>query len=382
MKDLFNKNKSKPTAQSDIESQEQDKSRKGFLGKFSKKKPEGLDEGLSQTPPIQTSHATPPPFSQPSPEPEVTTNQPNYYSPPLANVAASDDSLAMAGYGTAYNVGTWYSLDGRIGRIQFLAFGVIWGLLVTFIYALLMLIAPLFGPGSMSVIVPLAAVLTLPGTIYSYIILPRRRLHDIGKSGWWVLGMFVPILNLLVLFYIYLSRGEEGANQYGLPPAPYNKVEFWLAMLLPILIVLIIVIAMLIPSNFDATSLEELTAPQTSTEPSEVTPTANPATSEPSDSAPAVAPDASDTNNNAAQAAENSDPKTAQADADANANQAAGSNTDAANKSDASAQIEAAIANTGSDAKDTEALPPISFDEFKQEAETTIYREPVKKPAK
>lgn len=374
MKNLFNKNKSEPIAQSDIDSQERDKSHNRFLSKFSKKKPEGRDDGLAQNAPIQTSQSSQPPLPQPSPEPDATSTQPNYYSPPLANVTASDDSLAMAGYGTAYNVGTWYSLDGRIGRIQFLAFGVIWGLLVAFIYSLLMLIAPMFGAGSMSVIIPLAAVLTLPGTIYSYIILPRRRLHDIGKSGWWVLGLFVPLLNLLVLFYIYFSKGDEGTNQYGLPPAPYTKVEFWLAMLLPILVVLIIVIAMLMPSEFDAAGLEEMTAPQTSTESSEVTPTANPAASAPSEAAPAVAPAASETNNNAAQGAETSETKSTQGVAAAN-------NTDTTNKSDANAQIEAAIANTGSDAKDTEALPPISFDEFKQEAETTIYREPVKKPA-
>jgi uncharacterized membrane protein YhaH (DUF805 family) len=44
-----------------------------------------------------------------------------------------------------------------------------------------------------------------------------RRLHDIGRSGWWYLLCFVPLGALVVLYWTCL-RGDSGENAYG-PPA-------------------------------------------------------------------------------------------------------------------------------------------------------------------
>ncbi|HEV2748517.1 MAG TPA: DUF805 domain-containing protein [Allosphingosinicella sp.] len=45
-----------------------------------------------------------------------------------------------------------------------------------------------------------------------------RRLHDIGRSGWWLLMIFVPILGLLVLIYFFVLEGTRGPNGYGPDP--------------------------------------------------------------------------------------------------------------------------------------------------------------------
>jgi uncharacterized membrane protein YhaH (DUF805 family) len=45
-----------------------------------------------------------------------------------------------------------------------------------------------------------------------------RRLHDIGKSGWWQLLAFVPVLGILVLIYWLALNGHAGANAYGPNP--------------------------------------------------------------------------------------------------------------------------------------------------------------------
>lgn len=45
-----------------------------------------------------------------------------------------------------------------------------------------------------------------------------RRLHDMGKSGWWQLLGFIPILGWIVLIYWAIQPGQPGANQWGNPP--------------------------------------------------------------------------------------------------------------------------------------------------------------------
>jgi uncharacterized membrane protein YhaH (DUF805 family) len=44
-----------------------------------------------------------------------------------------------------------------------------------------------------------------------------RRLHDQGKSGWWWLLGFVPILNLVLIVFWFLNS-DPGANKYGPNP--------------------------------------------------------------------------------------------------------------------------------------------------------------------
>ena len=46
-----------------------------------------------------------------------------------------------------------------------------------------------------------------------------RRMHDIGKSGWWLLISFIPLIGGLVLLYWFIFYcGQPHANQYGAVP--------------------------------------------------------------------------------------------------------------------------------------------------------------------
>ncbi len=47
-----------------------------------------------------------------------------------------------------------------------------------------------------------------------------RRLHDVDKSGWWVLIALVPIVGGLILLYFAVQRGTIGPNQFGEDPLP------------------------------------------------------------------------------------------------------------------------------------------------------------------
>jgi uncharacterized membrane protein YhaH (DUF805 family) len=50
------------------------------------------------------------------------------------------------------------------------------------------------------------------------IALGARRLHDIGKSGWWQLIAFIPILGWIVLIVWAATEGTHGSNDYGDDP--------------------------------------------------------------------------------------------------------------------------------------------------------------------
>ncbi len=45
-----------------------------------------------------------------------------------------------------------------------------------------------------------------------------RRLHDIGKSGWWIFISLIPLIGGIWLLVLYCTDSEPGENQYGANP--------------------------------------------------------------------------------------------------------------------------------------------------------------------
>ncbi|MCK9174458.1 MAG: DUF805 domain-containing protein [Desulforhopalus sp.] len=45
-----------------------------------------------------------------------------------------------------------------------------------------------------------------------------RRLHDTGRSGWWMLMALVPLIGVIVLIVFMIQDSWPGANQYGANP--------------------------------------------------------------------------------------------------------------------------------------------------------------------
>ncbi|WP_216671093.1 DUF805 domain-containing protein [Mangrovicoccus sp. HB161399] len=75
-------------------------------------------------------------------------------------------------------------------------------------------ISPMLGmPGDTGILSAiLGLVLILPGLAVS-----ARRLHDTGRSAWWLLLWLLPVIGFLVLLYFYVQRSDEGANRFGAP---------------------------------------------------------------------------------------------------------------------------------------------------------------------
>lgn len=63
-----------------------------------------------------------------------------------------------------------------------------------------------------------AATIVMLITFIPNIAVSVRRLHDIGRSGWWMLVALVPIVGILLLLFWAAQDGNPLTNQYGESP--------------------------------------------------------------------------------------------------------------------------------------------------------------------
>jgi uncharacterized membrane protein YhaH (DUF805 family) len=73
-------------------------------------------------------------------------------------------------------------------------------------------------------VIDLAIKTTIPYLLYTLaVIVPGlavavRRLHDTGRSGWWLLIGLVPLVGAIVLLVFACLDSEAGENKYGANP--------------------------------------------------------------------------------------------------------------------------------------------------------------------
>ena len=56
------------------------------------------------------------------------------------------------------------------------------------------------------------------GSLFPWLATGARRLHDTGRSSWWLLIALLPLVGWLVLLNQLIEPGERGANRFGHPP--------------------------------------------------------------------------------------------------------------------------------------------------------------------
>ena len=52
-----------------------------------------------------------------------------------------------------------------------------------------------------------------------------RRLHDIGKSGWWLFISFIPLVGVIWFLALMCMDGTHGENKYGLDPKEGTYID-------------------------------------------------------------------------------------------------------------------------------------------------------------
>lgn len=132
-----------------------------------------------------------------------------------------------------------FTFTGRASRREYWLGGIGLDFLFCLVYLGLMLCAVLlFYAGSQlddvgAVItmvigfIPLVIGLILFGIVMMALMV--RRLHDMGKRGWWALLVFVPIVGNILVFY-WLLQPSDRENRYGPRPEGAGDMTLCLAM--------------------------------------------------------------------------------------------------------------------------------------------------------
>lgn len=100
------------------------------------------------------------------------------------------------------------TFEGRARRSEYW-----WFYLATFVVGLVLGGIPILGW-------IICIALILPG-----IAVAVRRLHDIGKSGWWYLLCLIPLVGTIILIVWFVRPGVAGANQYGEDPKADASIQ-------------------------------------------------------------------------------------------------------------------------------------------------------------
>ncbi|MGP3689497.1 DUF805 domain-containing protein [Streptomyces sp. IBSNAI002] len=69
---------------------------------------------------------------------------------------------------------------------------------------------------------PILTLVYTLGTAVPSIAVLVRRLHDIGKSGWWYFITLVPFVGGIWLLVLTATAGQQTPNEYGPDPKGYH----------------------------------------------------------------------------------------------------------------------------------------------------------------
>lgn len=107
--------------------------------------------------------------------------------------------------------------DGRSHRTEFWWF-TLWSFIISLALTIIEIAAglggdwggPLSGIYGLLVIIPTLAV-------------GARRLHDIGRSGWWQLIGLIPLVGIIILIVWWARAGDAEPNEWG--PNPWGVLQ-------------------------------------------------------------------------------------------------------------------------------------------------------------
>jgi len=114
------------------------------------------------------------------------------------------------------------NFDGRARRSEYWYFALASGIISIILTIVDNITGLTFGAAETGIISGLYSLLVLiPGIGVSV-----RRLHDVGKSGWFLLIIFIPIIGAIWLIILACTNGTQGPNEFGQDPKnDFNEIN-------------------------------------------------------------------------------------------------------------------------------------------------------------
>ncbi|MHA6232781.1 DUF805 domain-containing protein [Pseudomonas fluorescens group sp. PF-69] len=160
------------------------------------------------------------------------------YAPPQADVAERVPEYAPL---------KPFGVEGRIGRLRFLAWSMVLSLVtiaVVSVFALIGLALVSTDSTAGLIVGGILAFILCVVFLIATILISVQRLHDVGWSGWlWLLNL-VPFVGSFFPLLLVVLPGAGVANRYGAPPPPNSTAVKVLSSLWLVLIALMLIGAM------------------------------------------------------------------------------------------------------------------------------------------
>lgn len=110
----------------------------------------------------------------------------------------------------------FFTSKGRLNRKSYIYRSLFLSLVLCIVQGVLT-----FATNTIDALELLFAVVAFGFSLFSFvsnIMMDVRRLHDLDLSGWWMLLMLVPLVNIFFALYMLFFKGTDGPNQYGDDP--------------------------------------------------------------------------------------------------------------------------------------------------------------------
>ena len=65
---------------------------------------------------------------------------------------------------------------------------------------------------------PILSIVLVLGLIIPSLAVTIRRMHDTGRSGWWIFIVLIPLVGIILYIYWFVQRGTVGSNAWGEDP--------------------------------------------------------------------------------------------------------------------------------------------------------------------
>ncbi len=111
----------------------------------------------------------------------------------------------------------YVTFDGRARRKEYWLF-----FLINLIISIILSVVDSFIAGSVANDIGLLSSIYSLAVFLPGIAVSIRRLHDTGRTGWWLLLVLIPLIGAIVLLIFMAQDSKPGVNRFGANPKEFT----------------------------------------------------------------------------------------------------------------------------------------------------------------